>query len=259
MRTLLSSRSIRRRCRRREMRDERCRRFSSRAVVHTRYEPTQLWGELKMRTRPRGPGRAEPRVRPGRVVRSEGPPFLRACQLTEPQHFLLLLWDGDPARAPHRDATRRNDDAPQMVNIYLLITGGTVVASLESILNHPSEVLNLLGDALPSVAVYFAQVRPCAGSVLPGRSIGRLVVSPVARFLVCGGAWHLRRGSSVGRSVRGNVAPAAATARSSPRGAAPGSRRAPQRLKRQERGSPLAARGSRLAARVRSSSPSRRS
>ena len=174
------------------------------------------------------------------------------------------LGRGPGARAAsRRDATRRNDDAPQMVNIYLLITGGTVVASLESILNHPSEVLNLLGDALPSVAVYFAQVRPCAGSVLPGRSIGRLVVSLVvslvARLVVCGGAWHLRRGSSVGRSVRGNVAPAGTTARSSPRGAAPGSRRAPQRLKRQKRGSPLAARGSRLVARVRSSSPSRRS
>ena len=41
-----------------------------------------------------------------------------------------------------------------MINLWAILAGGTISSSLSSILDNPAQVLNLLGDAVPSVAVY---------------------------------------------------------------------------------------------------------
>ena len=43
----------------------------------------------------------------------------------------------------------------QLVNVYLLVANGTVMTALDKIIDEPSSILSILGDALPSVAVYF--------------------------------------------------------------------------------------------------------
>lgn len=43
----------------------------------------------------------------------------------------------------------------QLVNIYVTVSAGSILKSLKDILDHPSEILQLLGESLPTMAGYF--------------------------------------------------------------------------------------------------------
>lgn len=43
----------------------------------------------------------------------------------------------------------------QLVNVYVSVTAGSILQSLADIINHPSNILSLLGDSLPTMVGYF--------------------------------------------------------------------------------------------------------
>lgn len=43
----------------------------------------------------------------------------------------------------------------QLANIYITVTAGSVLKSLGDILDHPSNILQLLGESLPTMVGYF--------------------------------------------------------------------------------------------------------
>lgn len=46
----------------------------------------------------------------------------------------------------------------QLANIYVTVTAGSIVDSLEHVWNHPESALRILGESLPNVSVYFASI-----------------------------------------------------------------------------------------------------
>jgi hypothetical protein len=43
----------------------------------------------------------------------------------------------------------------QLANIYVSVTAGSILKSLKDILDHPSNIVQLLGESLPTMAGYF--------------------------------------------------------------------------------------------------------
>jgi hypothetical protein len=46
----------------------------------------------------------------------------------------------------------------QLANIYVTVTAGSIVTSIQHIWNHPESALRILGESLPKVSVYFATI-----------------------------------------------------------------------------------------------------
>lgn len=46
----------------------------------------------------------------------------------------------------------------QLANVYITVTAGSVFSSLHQIINHPGKILNILGESLPQVSIYFANL-----------------------------------------------------------------------------------------------------
>lgn len=46
----------------------------------------------------------------------------------------------------------------QLANIYVTVTAGSVFTSLNEIINNPGRIVNILGESLPQVSIYFANL-----------------------------------------------------------------------------------------------------
>lgn len=76
----------------------------------------------------------------------------------------------------------------QIANIYITVTAGSVFEAFESIIDHPRQIINILGQTFPSVAVYFMNV--CAVKALSGLPLELSRVWPLLRV-----TWSQRVGS----------------------------------------------------------------
>lgn len=70
----------------------------------------------------------------------------------------------------------------QVINIYITVTAGSLWTSLSDILDHPSNLLQLLGESLPSMVGYFVAL--LVTKVLAGLPIVFLRVGALSRMLL---------------------------------------------------------------------------
>ena len=87
-----------------------------------------------------------------------------------------------------QDCVLKRYFAFQLVNVYLLITTGTLLNAFKEILHKPSVLLSLLSDSLPTVAVYFTTLLVLKAFVALPFELSRafpLLESTVAKLCGC--------------------------------------------------------------------------